>query len=375
MHPKYLYFIISFLLIIGSSVSAIGITPLEQQSKGDILYVGGYGPGNYTKIQYAIDNSTDGDTVYVYNDSSPYFENIIIDKQINLIGEERFTTIIDGSDQKYVIDITSEHVNISRLTILNSDIGITYSASNIHINHTKIIDTQNGTISGDERFTNIIINNNFIKENGGGIHVGSQSIITRNLFWNNTGIDISIKDATFVSITNNTFIGHKKYGQKRIDIQLDNSSDNLVAGNYIINRFDTGILLLQNSNNNNISDNYIESSQFSGIKIQFSNENILYSNNISNCKRAGIELSMGRNNLILNNDLIDNAIGVYLTFFSINNKIIQNNFYNNDRNGFFVLSSINKWDENYWGHPQRLPYPIFGIIGIRLDWHPADNPH
>ena len=31
-------------------------------SRGSWLYVGGSGPGNYTKIQDAIDNTTDGDS-------------------------------------------------------------------------------------------------------------------------------------------------------------------------------------------------------------------------------------------------------------------------------------------------------------------------
>ena len=43
-------------------------------SNGKTLYVGGSGEGNYTKIQDAIDDASDGDTVFVFNDSSPYIE-------------------------------------------------------------------------------------------------------------------------------------------------------------------------------------------------------------------------------------------------------------------------------------------------------------
>ena len=38
-------------------------------SRGNWLYVGGSGPGNYTRIQDAIDNASDGDTVFVYSGS------------------------------------------------------------------------------------------------------------------------------------------------------------------------------------------------------------------------------------------------------------------------------------------------------------------
>lgn len=54
---------------------------------GRTLYVGGNGPNNYTKIQDAIDNANDGDTVFVYN--GIYYERLFINKTINLIGECR----------------------------------------------------------------------------------------------------------------------------------------------------------------------------------------------------------------------------------------------------------------------------------------------
>src|SRR4030042_4312728 len=61
---------------------------------GDILYVGGTGPHNYSRIQDAIDNASTGDTLFVYANSSPYYENIIIEKEhIKLIGEDKYSTI------------------------------------------------------------------------------------------------------------------------------------------------------------------------------------------------------------------------------------------------------------------------------------------
>lgn len=61
-----------------------------------ILYVGGDGPGNYSKIQDAIDNASNGDTVFVYN--GIYYENLVVDKSINLQGENKEYTIIDGDN-------------------------------------------------------------------------------------------------------------------------------------------------------------------------------------------------------------------------------------------------------------------------------------
>ena len=61
------------------------IIPLDS---GNTLYVGGDGPGNYTRIQDAVNNASDGDTVFVYDDSSPSFERISINKSINLVGQD-----------------------------------------------------------------------------------------------------------------------------------------------------------------------------------------------------------------------------------------------------------------------------------------------
>ncbi|HWR28033.1 MAG TPA: hypothetical protein VN377_06325, partial [Candidatus Thermoplasmatota archaeon] len=54
------------------------------KSSGNWLYVGGSGSNNYTMIQDAIDNASDGDTVFVFN--GMYVGYVIINKSINLIG-------------------------------------------------------------------------------------------------------------------------------------------------------------------------------------------------------------------------------------------------------------------------------------------------
>ena len=57
------------LLFIGTAIipsSGQNIEKSSSASRGNWLYVGGSGPGNYTKIQDAIDNASDGDTLFVY---------------------------------------------------------------------------------------------------------------------------------------------------------------------------------------------------------------------------------------------------------------------------------------------------------------------
>ena len=90
-------------------------------SDGNTLYVGGDGSGNYSKIQDAIDDSSDGDTIFVFDDSSPYYENLIINKSISLIGENKETTIIDGSGANNIVLIRlADYVQLRGFTIRNS---------------------------------------------------------------------------------------------------------------------------------------------------------------------------------------------------------------------------------------------------------------
>lgn len=84
-----------------------------------IIYVDDEG-ADYTSIQDAIDNASDGDTVFVF--SGVYYENVIINKSINLIGEDKSTTIIDGSkkDSVIILSPSSNYVNLTGFTIQNS---------------------------------------------------------------------------------------------------------------------------------------------------------------------------------------------------------------------------------------------------------------
>ena len=78
-------------------------------------------------IQDGIDASTEGGTVYVYN--GIYYENVIIEKTIKLLGENKSNTTIDSSGSGNVLSIFANHVNITGFTIKNGTNGITISGS------------------------------------------------------------------------------------------------------------------------------------------------------------------------------------------------------------------------------------------------------
>ena len=87
------------------------------------LHVGGTGPDNYTKIQYAIENASNGDTVFVHSYSSPYYENVVIDKSIRLIAEDPAITTIIGNYSGCTIDVNASNVFIFGFCIKNGNYG------------------------------------------------------------------------------------------------------------------------------------------------------------------------------------------------------------------------------------------------------------
>ncbi len=217
---------------------------------GNTLYVGGSGPNNYTKIQDAIDNASDGDTIYVF--SGVYDGGLIVDKSIILKGENQENTFIEGTagPGHNGISIYSDGVYVTGFNI--QKIGNFWPDSAIHIN------------SND----NIICNNT----------------ITNNKF----GIDIF--ESTNTSISQNMIINQARYG----GIYMRYSSYNNISGNIISNNNDAGINLL-GSYHNTIIENTISNHHWGGIVLLDPSEtsNIVYHNNLfNNVPNNGVDLGL-----------------------------------------------------------------------------------
>jgi parallel beta-helix repeat protein len=161
-------------------------------SNGNTLYVGGTGEGNYTKIQDAINDANHDDTVYVYNDSSPYYETSIrVHKSINIIGEDKDTTIIDGGGYDTVISFYADNITFTGFTVQNG--GEDYFAFDSGI---KVGNSSNVIITG-----NIISNNRYI-----GLFVyAHKCLVSQNTITsNNIGILVFPDPKGEVMIFNNT---------------------------------------------------------------------------------------------------------------------------------------------------------------------------
>jgi len=257
-------------------------------SNGNTLYVGGSGPNNYTRIQDAIDNASDGDTVFVY--SGIYNESITINNiSIELIGEDKNTTIIDGSDKNESgIWLTSNNVTIANFKIQNNYYG------GIYIRPSKDCRILNNIISLNrygvfaESSSNItFICNSIIDNNNEGLHLYKSHgcLISGNLIMHNGGYhSIKIDSSGGTTITNNTISHNNGDG---IDISCFKDEKQLITNNIICHNTGNGIDAF--GNYSTISNNIIEYNKKHGILLDYSYHLIISNNHIANNNHSGLK--------------------------------------------------------------------------------------
>ena len=168
--------IFGFILIL-LFLSIITFASSINVSTNNTIYVDDDGDADFTRIQDAIDNSSDGDTIFVFNGT--YNENIRINKTIDLIGENKISTVIDAQNNGDIISISSDNVYISGFTILNSGKsefpfyefqGIFISSNKNKIVGNIIYSTEQGIYFNSSN-GNIILENVIYKCNGHGIYL------------------------------------------------------------------------------------------------------------------------------------------------------------------------------------------------------------
>ena len=253
---------------------------LENNLKQNII-VNKSGNGDYTTIQDAINNVSEGSTIYVKSGS--YNEIIDIEKRINLIGEDRYNTIINpiSEKNKYAIHLGAPGIKIKNFSITNGAPGIYATSIRVSASETEIYDcdifdspvgiaiwTSNNIINNcafweckDEGIAligsihskcdfNKITNCTFSKNcDGIELQYSSNNIITDCEFYENTHTGI---DAITSSNENNTISNCKIYNNEVHGIYLSRSSNNLILDCSITENNEGNIIMNKDSHNNEI---------------------------------------------------------------------------------------------------------------------------
>jgi parallel beta-helix repeat protein len=288
-------------------------TGVNQTTYIKILYVGGSGPGNYSEIQYAIDNASSHTTILVYPGK---YKNINFNNKSNIIIKGRDKTDVDdiqidgeNKDMINTVDITnSQSITIANFTITGS--GLNYDDSSYKCDGIRC-----------NSVSNIIIENNTIRENGNGIYVfnvpySSNTYIKNNIVEYNMDNGVRFNNVRGLFILNNSILSNG-YGPDTVSKNGDGIE--AMSGSGIISIF-----------NNTISNNMVD-----GIWIETGDKNSIKYNTIFGNQQHGIDLKE-----VSYTDISGNAIGgsrgerlssgIYLWGGSFQNTISRNTIYNNN---------------------------------------------
>jgi parallel beta-helix repeat protein len=317
-------------------------------STGNTLYVGGSGPGNYSRIQDAVNASANGDTVFVYDDSSPYYEHVIVNKPLTLKGEDKETTIIDGTLSGSVVSLLANNTEISGFTIQNS--GTNYSTPD------------SGIWSYGRPLHSLKIFNNILRNNQDGV---------------------SIAYCQKISITNNTFIDNIEgiwlIASKHMMFSQNLMEHNTDAIGFIDLSWTTFI-------NNTISDNDLGIGGGGILGFLLFSHNIIHANT-DGLWFAGLTFTC----LIIKNEFSNNTNGLGL-WDCTGVRVKDNNFISNDVDASFqnfifhlriAVFRHNYWDDNMWPLPKIIRGELMSYAGYNyyyymwylFDWFPAQKPY
>lgn len=271
--------LIAIILLVVSTLS-VSLTILPITATGVTLFVGGIGPGNYTAVQDAIDEASPGDTIFVH--SGTYLENVTIDKPISLVGENKSTTVIDGSGSETTIFIDSDWVNVSELTIENelfSGVGVRLYISDSCRIANNVIKAPSTGISLFVSYHNTIIANTVNSTSSSGIYLSAS-------WWN---------DITHNNVSSRTY---GIYG-----IRLQSSNNNVIANN-LVSGSSLGVYL------GGAHRNIIDSNMFSDIPTEIFLDRSAYASILGDMDlKRGIGLS-GEEPEHWNTHFIDTSITV-----------------------------------------------------------------
>lgn len=343
----------------------------------------------FNKIQEAIKASELGYTILVNNGT--YHENIIINKKLNILGENKESTIIHG-EGKTAVRITADFVEISNFTIQRSgadNYGIFINSKFTIISYNNISDTGNAILL-NHAFNSSIFKNNIMSSKWSGILIQDSSYnnsIYENDF-KNLADGITIEHSFDNNIIKNNF-SNNYYA-----VEVRSSSFNIISENNMIENRGSGVLLWHSSNNiikgNNLLSNleYSENWGYDAtIKLIASSHNKISNNFIKDNNGYGIRLlpdflEGSINNIIDHNQIENNTPQGIRLVYSCDNQITNNNFKDNNRSASFD-SCKNIWKGNYWDRPRIIPKLIIGkyVIGkimipcVNFDKKPAILPN
>lgn len=288
----------------------------QVEAKPEIWIVNAIGITSFSTIQEAVNAANPGDIVQVPNGA--YYEHVVMNKSVTLVGENCVTTIIDGgAGTGVVVQVTANNSGISGFTIQDGAIGISVDNSCFDNITGNIVRNQFQGIRLQNSHNSLVSGNNLTNNNQGiTIQQSNNNLVLSNSLEDNYSPGISLYDSRNNTVSKNSVGSNPAYG-----IYLENCQNNTVSENYVTLVCDG--VSLQSSHNNTISGNTVTNTGPFAIDLEYSNENVVEKNTLEE-NEITIQLFQSSDNLVNENNLAMNRFGLFLDMSS-NNTLEKNN--------------------------------------------------
>jgi len=305
MRKEKVITVMSFILFLIIGINFLSCANASQISQKNKIIVDINGNGDYTSIQEAVNFAPSGSKIYVKSGS--YREVINIKKPVEIIGENKQSTLINpiSEKNKYAIRLGAPGIILRSLSITNGAPGL--YASGVRISSDK---------AG-------IYNCDFYDNPVGVVVWTSENIIENCIFSNCKDEGIALLGSKYSNCKNNKITNCVFYDNCD-GIELQYSSSNIISNCKIYNNTHTGIDAIASSNDNNLIQNCeIYSNEVHGIYLSSSSNNKIIDCLILENEDGNIIMNKkSENNLIIT---ITKKDASNINSLKLNEKITNNN--------------------------------------------------
>ncbi|MEM0493482.1 MAG: S8 family serine peptidase, partial [Candidatus Thermoplasmatota archaeon] len=297
----------------------------------DNIYMVGDGKGGYPTVQSAVDDAGFNDTIIIKK--GVYIENILVDRPVNIKGEDILGTTMQGQDRGYVVTITGDYVCFSDMSIkphVDSYNAIALLSNNTIV--TNLVVSSFGRCIIKEAhhnvFSNVVLQSNHcLKIKGSRYNTIANCSIAGGRY-----SAVYIWTSQYNTVTDCTVRGY----WMAVDLQ-GHASYNTITRNFFLDNTEWGVSMIYYCNNNTFTNNIFEGNK-GGVYLEgVANNNTFVGNLIASCSTSpGVKTDL-------------------LPFFGgkpLDNILYHNSFIANVQNAYDIYR--NKWYHamlgrgNYW---------------------------
>ena len=159
-------------------------------------------PDDYPTIQEAINMASPGDTIFVR--AGIYYENVVVNKTVSLVGEDKETTIIDAG-RGFGVKVVANDTRVSGFTVYNStgywpDGAIVIRGFDNVISNNIVIDSRTGIVlwsGGNNTLEDNMIVGNLPTSIGLVIGRSGNNIFRNNALVNNSYCNLMLSEVAY----------------------------------------------------------------------------------------------------------------------------------------------------------------------------------